>query len=160
MIFGIQVLDQDAFVRKLGNHGARARMIAEALQGVAQVIKLGAETGSPVGATGRYAASWASDLDAIPFLGAGVVVAHAGNTAEYSRAIESGRRAGAPMPPPDALGGWMSAMGIEADPFVIARSIGRSGISARPVLGEAIERTRTVWLALVSATVGQLLRRS
>jgi hypothetical protein len=64
------------------------------------------------------------------------------------------------MPPPDELQAWMAAMGIEAEPFVIARSIARKGIEPRPVLQTAIETTKPVRLGIMGHTVSTLLERS
>ena len=45
--------------------------------------------------------------------------------------IDSGRRAGAQMPPPDAIRAWLASKGITARTFVVARAIARRGIRGR-----------------------------
>ncbi|MDQ3095117.1 MAG: HK97 gp10 family phage protein [Actinomycetota bacterium] len=69
---------------------------------------------------------------------AGAVVGKVGTNVPYARPVEEGRRAGAPMPPPSALTGWARRHGMEGAEFVLARSIGRRGIKARPFLTRAL----------------------
>lgn len=62
--------------------------------------------------------------------------------AVYYRVQEEGRRAGAPMPPPDALAGWASRHDIPTDRgtlFVLARAIGRRGFKGRFFMRKAGE---------------------
>jgi hypothetical protein len=151
----------EQLIRRFGNTGARSRMMSGAVQGSAQLVATAAAVRSPKGATGRYAASWGVQLDPGGlFAGGGVAVATAGNPVEYGPPIAAGRTPGSAMPPPDELVGWMAAMGIEADPFVIARSIGRKGIPATPVLSNALEATKPARVALMGHTVSTLLERS
>ena len=59
----------------------------------------------------------------------------------YARPVEEGRRAGATLPPTAPIAAWLGRHG--GDPkraFVVARSIGRRGIRARPYLKPAAER--------------------
>lgn len=150
----------EQLIRRFSNSSARTRMVADSVQDSAQMVAAAAAVISPK-FTGRYAASWAAQPDAAGlFAGGGVAISTAGNPVEYGPPIAAGRSAGSTMPPPDELVGWMAAMGIEADPFVIARSIGRKGIPARPVLGPAIESTKPARMARMGHTVATLLERS
>ena len=75
--------------------------------------------------------------DVTPFVG------RVGTNVPYAEVVEKGRRAGAPMPPPAALGPWARRHGIPAGAvFAIALAIGRRGIPARPYLVPALERNR------------------
>ena len=65
---------------------------------------------------------------------------------DYWVNIEEGRRAGAKMPPIQAIQKWVRDKGIERRAskikrvaYVIARSIGRNGIKAQPLLSNSIE---------------------
>lgn len=49
----------------------------------------------------------------------------------YAAAVETGRAAGARMPPPAALEGWMRRHGLRGSPFALARAIGRRGLRGR-----------------------------
>lgn len=52
--------------------------------------------------------------------------------------LETGRRAGAPMPPEGALLAWMASKGIPAEyEFVVRRAISRNGIPARKLFTKA-----------------------
>lgn len=76
---------------------------------------------------------------------------YVGTNVEYALAVEMGRRAGARMPPVDAIEGWVRRKGIDTDPatsrstaFAIARAIGMKGIPERPFLRPALDAARTV----------------
>jgi phage gpG-like protein len=85
------------------------------------------------------------------------LVGRVGPTVRYGAVMEFGRRAGARMPPVDALLGWVrrhwtgtplprrgerrEAM-LRSRAFVIARAIGRRGIPARPYLQPAYRQNR------------------
>lgn len=59
--------------------------------------------------------------------------------------MDQGRRAGAKMPPPNALAGWASRHGFATDPgtlFVLARSIGRRGRPGRFFMQKAADKVR------------------
>lgn len=63
------------------------------------------------------------------------------STASYAGAVESGRRAGAGMPPPDALRGWMQRHGLGGvSPYVIARGIARRGVRGRFFMAKAARK--------------------
>jgi hypothetical protein len=67
----------------------------------------------------------------------------------YPLVMESGRRAGAAMPPPDALAGWADAvLGDASLAFVVARSIGRKGIKGRFFLRKAFRENEAAILGL------------
>jgi len=71
------------------------------------------------------------------------VTGRVGTNLQYAPVVEFGRSAGATMPPPDALTGWLARHGMDASAaFVVARSIGRRGIRARPYLMPALEKNR------------------
>lgn len=57
--------------------------------------------------------------------------------------LESGRRPGAPMPPPDVIASWLASSGGDAaSAFVVARAIGRRGMSPTHWLSRAVATTR------------------
>lgn len=63
------------------------------------------------------------------------------STLPYAVPVDQGRRAGAKMPPPNALRGWMQRHGMgNVPPFVLARAIARRGIRGRFFLRAAKER--------------------
>lgn len=54
--------------------------------------------------------------------------------------IETGRRAGAPMPPQGSMLAWMASKGIPEDrEYVIRRAISRKGIPARHLFTQAFQ---------------------
>jgi hypothetical protein len=59
----------------------------------------------------------------------------------YARPVHDGRRPGS-MPPVQAIAAWVARKGIDADPFVIARAIGRHGTKPRPFLTDALAAER------------------
>ena len=80
------------------------------------------------------------------------------NLEDYWKFIEKGRRAGAKMPPVSAIENWIKIRKIIPRPvtlksgkqrvptvqqlaYVIARSIARNGIAARPFMRESIDQT-------------------
>lgn len=68
---------------------------------------------------------------------------HISDAAPGAAFLESGRRPGGRLPPPDAIAAWMSATG--SDPrfaFVTARSIARRGMPATHFLLRAISDNR------------------
>jgi hypothetical protein len=71
------------------------------------------------------------------------IIGRAGTNQPYAEPVEKGRRAGAAMPPPSALIGWLGRHGIDPSlAFVVARSIGRKGIKPRPYLKPAYDVNR------------------
>lgn len=81
----------------------------------------------------------------------------------YAVPVDQGRRAGAQMPPPNALRGWMRRHGMgDVSPFVLARSIARRGIKGRFFLRAAkarIERETPNLLRRAARTIEQKWRR-
>ena len=92
------------------------------------------------------------------------------NLEEYWKFIEKGRRAGAKMPPVSAIENWIKVRKIIPRPvalksgkqrvptvqqlaYVIARSIARNGIAARPFMRESIEDTMKDFQSKLSAAV-------
>ena len=70
-----------------------------------------------------------------------------GPSLNYGANVEFGRRAGAKMPPVDALLGWVVRHGLARSPkqargvaFAIARKIARRGIPPRPYMAPALAR--------------------
>ena len=80
--------------------------------------------------------------------GAGLdLTGRVGPSLNYGANVEFGRRAGAKMPPVDALLGWVVRHGLARNPrrargvaFAIARKIARRGIPPRPYMATALER--------------------
>jgi len=61
----------------------------------------------------------------------------------YASVMEHGRRPGAKMPPSGVLLGWMRRHGIPQEmEFVLRRSIGRKGITARKFFSRAIKESQ------------------
>ena len=96
-----------------------------------------------VGVTGNYAAGWANEVSSEDVTS---VVGRVYSTIKsvYPAVIEFGRRPGARRPPVSALIEWVvSKWGAENEnearskAFILARSIGRKGIKARPILLKA-----------------------
>lgn len=59
----------------------------------------------------------------------------------YMVVMDQGRRAGAAMPPPQALAGWARRHGYTGSLFVLARSIGRRGIKGRFFMKKGFDAT-------------------
>lgn len=64
-----------------------------------------------------------------------------GTNAPYAIVVHEGRRAGAAMPPVQALLGWARRHG-GLNPFLVARAIKRKGIKGRPFLKNAMGAMR------------------
>lgn len=67
------------------------------------------------------------------------------NVSRIAQFVEDGRRAGARMPPLAPIQRWMKVKGIEGGrggAYLIARSISRRGIKARPVIKKALIELR------------------
>lgn len=68
---------------------------------------------------------------------------------DYVEYINSGRRAGAKMPPSDAIIQWCREKGIPTDNNTIWRirqGIAKQGIAARPVLDQIFELAENEWM--------------
>lgn len=65
-----------------------------------------------------------------------------GTNAPYARAVEFGRGAGTTQPPIGPIARWLAKKGSDANPFVVARAIGRRGIAGRPYLTKAFEQLK------------------
>lgn len=83
------------------------------------------------------------------------VTGRAGSNLVYAPVVEYGRSAGAAMPPPDALLGWIRRKGIDVPPFVVARSIARKGTRPQPYLKPALDKNRPA----ITREMTQVLRR-
>ena len=78
----------------------------------------------------------------------------------YAVVMDQGRAAGATMPPPDALLGWMSRHGIPASArFVIARGIGRRGIRGRFFMKAAMQAVTETLPRLAESAVATIAAR-
>lgn len=73
---------------------------------------------------------------------------------------ETGRRAGAPMPPKGALLAWMAShgMGVELE-YVIRRAISRNGITARRLYSLAFQRNQGAIQAEFNAAIKRYIAR-
>ena len=61
---------------------------------------------------------------------------------DYIIYVESGRRKGAKMPPPDAIASWCKRKGLPSDNntvWAICKAISRDGIAPRPVIATAFD---------------------
>ncbi len=69
----------------------------------------------------------------------------------YAPVMEYGRRPGGPMPPPDALGGWLRRHGIPLSAaFVVARAIARRGIKGRFFMQKGKDAVQSALPRLIS----------
>lgn len=92
------------------------------------------------------------------------------NLADYWKCIEYGRRKGAKMPPINAIKDWIEVKNIVPRPvklssgnteiptieslaYIIARSISRKGIKARPYMQESIDENMDAFLRDLSIAV-------
>lgn len=88
------------------------------------------------------------------------VTGRAGTNLTYAPVVEFGRSAGAAMPPPSALSGWLRRHGIdEKYAFVVAQSIARRGIRPRPYLKPALDKNRPAIEREMSAVVKRISNR-
>lgn len=111
---------------------------------------------TPVGVTGIARSSWI----AMPVRGVGgdVFESGVGSPELHVEVLEEGRRAGARMPPPNAIARWVEVkLGGDVDPFVIARSIGRKGIAEQRMLRTAIDQTTGLRTEQRRSIVGRAL---
>ena len=69
------------------------------------------------------------------------VLGEVGSAVAYARYVEEGRRAGAAMPPPGALLGWMAGKGIPAEAeFSVRRAIAARGIVGKRMFANALAK--------------------
>lgn len=74
------------------------------------------------------------------YIGDRGLTAEIGTVKGYAPFVELGRRAGARMPPPDALKGWVARHGMKPGAeYAVARAIKKRGIQPRPFMGPAWE---------------------
>ncbi len=84
----------------------------------------------------------------------------AGTNTPYAKAVERGRRAGAPMPPAGSLIGWKKRHGMERVPeFVLRRAISRKGIPPSPYLTRALAEVGPQAGAEYRQVAGRAFRR-
>lgn len=108
--------------------------------------------------TGTLYRSIISEVDRGPVLRGRVGVLH-GPATQYARVVEEGRRAGSRPPPSAAIARWLGRKGGDpAMAFVVARSIGRRGIKARPFLGPAVAKNRAPIQALFERARDRLVK--
>ena len=89
---------------------------------------------------------------------------------DYWKYIEDGRRPGAKMPPVEAIKKWIEYKKILPRPiqlksgktvipstqqlaFVIARSIGKNGIKARPIARETVDQLNNEFVSILKASI-------
>jgi hypothetical protein len=95
-------------------------------------------------------------------------IGHVGPSVGYGATVEFGRRAGARMPPVQALFGWVqrhfhaprervTEATLFAEAFALARAISRRGIPARPFLVPAYEKNRPQIDALFAAVSARVV---
>lgn len=118
-----------------GLAGGTARLQDElltAMQRSVALLQKDAMTATPV-ATGTLRRSITTS--ATPVLG------EVGSAVAYARYVEEGRRAGAAMPPPGALLGWMAGKGIPAEAeFSVRRAIAARGIVGKRMFANALAK--------------------
>lgn len=91
---------------------------------------------------------------------------------DYWKYIENGRRAGAKMPPITAIKNWIERKNIQPKPmtlkngktvvpninslsFLIARSIGKNGIKAKPFFKQSINETYDLFIEKIKEALVQ-----
>ena len=89
---------------------------------------------------------------------------------DYWKYIEDGRRPGAKMPPVEAIKKWIEYKKILPRPiqlksgktvipstqqlaFVIARSIGKNGIKARPIARETVDQLNNEFVSILKSSI-------
>lgn len=88
------------------------------------------------------------------------VIGRAGSNLVYAPVVEYGRSAGAAMPPPSALTGWMRRHGMdEKYAFVLARSIARRGTRPKPYLKPALDKNRAAITREMAAVLQRISNR-
>ena len=88
------------------------------------------------------------------------VTGRAGTNLVYAPVVEHGRSAGAAMPPPSALSGWLRRKGIdERYAFVVARNIARRGTRPRPYLKPALDKNRPAITREMTAVLKRISNR-
>lgn len=114
--------------------------------------------------TGRLAGSISSSIQ-----GDGLqLVGTVGPSVQYGRFVEFGRRAGARMPPVNALIPWVqrhfhaprervTATTLRSEAYALARSIARRGIPPQPYLQPAYEHNRDRIDALFAAVGARVM---
>ena len=149
----IRVTGSQRLLAHLGDVAGRSRAFGVGMDLATAIIQGGVITDTPVGVTSILRGSWQADtLGAWPLI-LGVV----GSPLAYSEVIERGRHAGSQMPPPDALASWVATkLGPDVSPFVVARSIGRKGITGKQMLRHAIDERRPAWLGVIRASVRRM----
>lgn len=88
---------------------------------------------------------------------------------DYGDYVESGRRAGAKMPPPSKLLNWIKIKKIprfrdkkgrfisyQSQAFLIARSIGKKGIKPFPFMTDAIEQAQNDLLYMLEEAIAEV----
>jgi hypothetical protein len=137
----------DAFLSRLQRTPEEfERQMRQTLQASLLLIEADARTGAPQD-TRRLSGSITSQITGTyPNL-----IGEVGPSVRYGRFVEFGRRAGAKMPPVDALIGWVmrhwhpiaqrrrgvSQSTLRGEAFVLARAIQRRGIQPQPFMQRA-----------------------
>jgi len=136
-----------------GDVPGRRRALTTGFDLATQIIHGAVGINTPVGVTSILRGSWQTDtLVAWPRI-LGVV----GSPLLYSEVMERGRHAGAQMPPPDALASWVATkLGPDVSPFVVARAIGRKGITGHEMLRRGIDETRPAWVGVIRLSVRRM----
>ena len=88
------------------------------------------------------------------------VTGRAGSNLVYAPVVEYGRSAGAAMPPPSALTGWMRRHGMdETYAFALARAIARRGTRPKPYLKPALDKNRPAITREMAAVLQRISNR-
>lgn len=111
--------------------------VQHAIRAILEGVRKEAQARAPRD-TGRLQRSLKVGMDSRPVPRFGTVY----SSLPYAKAVHDGRRAGATMPPPNALAGWAGRHGFTGSLFVLARAISRRGIRARPFLRTAARNAR------------------
>lgn len=134
--FKIAIPELSGFVARY-REGARivTEELARAGKRAGLAVERGAKGYAPVD-TGNLRRSITTATSVAPL----AVTTTVGTAVTYARAVEFGRGAGRAQPPSGAIAAWLARKGSDpSKAFVVARSIGRRGIAARPFLTRAFK---------------------
>lgn len=124
------------------------RHSTRAIQQSVKTIVKAVRPNVPVGVSGKLRRSIVSTVSSKVIRAEGSVFSNL-KSEVYPNVMEFGRKAGAQMPPPEALERWVRLkLGVPAGrvasvAFAVARSIGRKGIKGRFFMRKGLDASRT-----------------
>lgn len=137
--FRVEIKGLAALRRKLKDDRLLLGPLRDTIRRLTLLAQREAQIGAPRD-TGNLQRSIAGDVR--PLMGWVHIV---GTAKPYAPVMEFGRRAGARMPPPEALAGWARRHGFGTSRgglFILARAIARRGIKGRFFMRRAFRATQ------------------